>query len=77
LGKETSPTGVAVKTEYGGYAGGRHYSDVGTEKSVRATEPEDIRVIAIVVADLAYLSSPNIVSMEERKEEESNGRRRL
>jgi hypothetical protein len=65
---------ITVKTKYGG---GGHYSDVGAEKSVRATEPEVARIIAIVVAVLVSLSSPYTVSMDKRKEEESNGRRRL
>jgi hypothetical protein len=42
-----------ANTKYDGIAESGHYSDVGTEKSVRATEPEDKRVIAIVVAVLA------------------------
>ncbi len=47
---------ITVKTVYGGDAESGHYSGAGAKKS-RAMEPEGARVIAIVVAVLAYFSS--------------------
>ncbi len=52
---------ITVKTVYGGDAESGHYSNVGTEKS-RVTELEDVEVIAIVFAVLAYLISSYTVS---------------
>jgi hypothetical protein len=47
-----------ANTKYDGEAESGYYSDVDTEKNVRATEAEVARVIAIVVAIFGYLSIP-------------------